>query len=222
MKHSLERRDPVSQLIWHLLSAWFAFWFTLKSENGSSVAWKRAGTRAPVWEPGHILIRERQHRFAGLSYFSAPCPTQSKLILDAESRTSFILVKEKKQFHWVSASLGVLLPSLVWSKPSLSAVPPHPHLKKKPMKQLSHGPTSLSFHSFVPLHLISLIVPGSRKTEKTSVNSWISFKGREYRKINNWKFTFHESWDLPVTLAMSPITLIPKWPASETSRDGGC
>lgn len=90
------------------------------------------------------------------------------------------------------------------------------------MKQLSHGPTGLSFHSFVLLHLISLIVPGSRKTEKTSVNSWISFKGREYRKINNWKFTFHESWDLPVTLAMSPITLIPKWPASETSRDGGC
>lgn len=114
----------------------------------------------------------------------------------------------------VSASLGVLLPSLVWSKPSLSAVPPHPHLKKKPMKELSHGPTSLSFHCCVLLHFISLIVPGSRKTEETSVNSWISFKGRDYHKINNWKFTFHESWDLPVTLAMSPITLIPKWPAS--------
>lgn len=82
------------------------------------------------------------------------------------------------------------------------------------MKQLSHGHTSLSFHSFVLLYFISLIVPGSRKIEKTSVNSWIGFKGREYHKINNWKFTFHESWDLPVTLAMSPITLIPEWPAS--------
>lgn len=41
------------------------------------------------------------------------------------------------------------------------------------------------------------IVPGSRKSEETRVNDWITLKGRGYHKINNWNFAFRDSWDLP-------------------------
>lgn len=153
-------------------------------------------------EPGHILSGEWVCRFPGLSHFSTPPhPTQSKFILDAERRTSFILLKGRKCdfIGIVSAPLGVLLPCLIWSKTSFSAVPHHPHLQRETYELVEsrRGPTSLTLYLRIFLHFISLIVPGSRKPEETSVNSWISFKGREYHKINNWKFTFHESWDLP-------------------------
>lgn len=161
-------------------------------------------------------------RISGLSHsYTPPHPTRSKLILDGERRTSSVLLKvrERDFIAIVSAPLGVLLPSLIWWKTSFSAVPHHPHLQKETyewaVKMWPHWFDiilfCIVFSCTSPPSLCQ--APGNQK--KLLWTAGLILRAESITRSTTGSLHFMNHGIYPVTLAMSPITLIPKWPASE-------